>query len=316
MGGALLVAAPVVSGGLYLLAERRHTEVEIEGWPFVAVLVLATAILVAGMAWVHRFIRVHAADFFSLSETSAEAAREKGTGLVDSIFRPHFMTAVGLVYGTAMGAVPFYFSFWADAPGLRGHLSLFLFTVNVPTGIAVTGIVLLLLALVRGQRHIRVTAWNRHNASTRFVDGVRTRIALLAGVYVSLSVSSVPLSRLPLSDPLVIGYWIFAVVLILGAFAIPGFIIRARVEDARIEALKDVDQKLQTSFRNLLEAERVPEEDFHSFTRLEKIRERVEGVAAPVVNWSTVRAGLAVVGAQALPILIAWFSELLEFLKP
>lgn len=111
MGGALLVAAPVVSGGLYLLAERRHPGTETEGWPFVAVLVLATAILVAGMAWVRRFIEEHAADFFILTETSVEAAREKGAGLVDSIFRPRFMTAVGLVYGAAMGAVPFHFSF-------------------------------------------------------------------------------------------------------------------------------------------------------------------------------------------------------------
>ena len=311
---SVMVGLPLLSGTLYLLIQIREIGVALDD-VFVGLLLGATYMLVQGMRLTHAYIRRRAPVFFRQMKDRAEAegAVRVADRFVRETFSDKWMALGGGLYGVAIasGAV-FLLGPWPSRPWLRGLLWLFLFSVNYVAGIGFVGLTLLFRSMWRARNHLVVTIWRRSNESTRFVDDLRIRSASLAAAYVGLALTSIGFSVLPMGS-LVTTYALFAATIILAALGVPGLVVRSRLEEARGEAMTKVDVGLQQEFKSLFAASSAPESEQHlkKIDGLLTLREKIESLAPPPVNWRSLRAAMGVAAMTTLPIIV---KQLLAFL--
>jgi hypothetical protein len=198
---------------------------------------------------------------------------------------------------------------WPDHVALAALLWLFLFSTNYVAGMGFVGLTLLFHCLWDARNHLVVTIWRRSNESTEFVDDLRIRSAGLAAAYVGLSLTSIGFSVLPVGG-LVTTYSLFAATIILAALAVPGMVIRSRLEEARGEAMTKIDRELQDEFKSLFDPS-TADSDQHlkKIDGLLTLREKIESLAPPLLTGRSFRAALGVIVMTMLPIFV---EELLK----
>lgn len=303
-----LVGVPVLLGAVYM---------GLRGWilgpsgmagGFVGLLLGATLLLVGGMRGMKGYVEAAVLPFLHHARPgqSPEQLRRDAETFVSRIFDERRMTWAGIAYGTLVAAAPIRFGLGPSELPLRVALVLFLFSVNFVAGVGLYGLARFVLKVWRLRELVRVTIWDRRNRSTEFIDGVRVRTALLVSAYTALSFSAVVVSDIPVDDVWVIGYFLFAVSLVLGAFAIPGLFIRRRIEEEKLTALGAIDVELDAEFDRALERARRPEGpvDLSRIEELLAFRGKVEGIGVWPVGWRSVQTGIGVVLMSALPILV------------
>lgn len=305
-GALALIGLPVLIGTVYLLVQITVFG-EARDEVFVGLLLGATYLLVQGMRLMNAYVRRRAPVFFRQMKDRAEAesAVRAAERFVRVPFSDKWMAVGGALYGvTIASAGVFLLRPWSEHVALQALLWLFLFATNYVAGMGFVGLTLLFRSLWEARNHLVVTIWRRSNESTEFVDDLRIRSAGLAAAYVGLSLTSIGFSVLPVGG-LVTTYSLFAATIILAALAVPGMVIRSRLEEARGEAMTKIDRELQDEFKSLFDPSTADsEQHLKKIDGLLTIREKIESLAPPVLTGRSFRAALGVIVMTTLPIFV------------
>ncbi|GEM_PF-5097739 len=297
-----IFALTLLLGLTYVILQWLATGTVADAW-FVGLLLGATALLLQGMRGIHTLARREASELF----TTAPSPRENGLRFVNHIFDSKLMALSGVLYGMAVAVAVACLPVWPGQAVLHGLVVAFVFVVNVSTGAGVCGIVRFFQAIWNFRNSLHVNLWQRRTKSTHFIDRLRTRIAMIAAFYVAMAQSSVLVSVIPF-EGIVSVYAGFAAVMILAGFAMPGILVRSRLQAVKAEALLRLDAEVDGEFTRTLNAvtdiDRVPNLD--RIKALLEFRDRVEQRSVWPFGWKSLRTAASVVLVTYLPVVLTW----------
>lgn len=307
----LLSGSPLVVGTTYLLVERARIGDAPDRW-FVWLLLIATCLLLIGLSLMKAYVERRGPGFFDKTKypDAAVDAKTEVARFIRATFSDRWMLIGGLTYGLLVASGVTFMLYPRGGDRLLAVLLwLFLFVVNYVAGMGFTGLILLFRSLWQHKDRLVVTIWRRSNESTRFVDDIRVRSATLAAAYVGLSLTSVKYSELDW-NVLVVAYSVFATVVILVALIVPDMVIRSRLEAARGEAMVKLEHELKTDFSTLLSGSSLEssQELLKKIDAMLTLRDRIEGLAPPLMGWRTMGTALGVIVMPMLPVV---FDKLL-----
>lgn len=237
----LLFSSTLVVGLAYVMVQWIRLGAVADKW-FVALLLVATAFLIERIRHVYQASRVKAPAFFLGQGTTEEAtsARAKSQEFLNRIFDSGTMTAAGLIYGSCVAGAVAGLRVWPQDSVIRWMLVAFLFVVNVSTGAGMYGMIRFFVEFYKVRDLIHVDLWQRHTASATFINWFRTQIAWLATIYVMLAQFSILLSVIPVGT-MITGYAIFASLVIVSGFVLPGILMSQRLRSHKKKALEKLD---------------------------------------------------------------------------
>lgn len=306
-----LILLTAIAGIVYTLFEYLSTDVITDGI-FTSMLIGATMILVYGMNSLYRFIRNSSMNFFIYvaSTSPAEDTFARFNQLCNSVLHTRNMSLTGFVYGCVIGSAPFLLGVWNDNMLLKILLTVFMFFVNYCTGLAFYSLIAFFLNAVRLGKLVKVDLWHPGNPSTDFLLNSTRQIAVLASVYISLCLSSVAFSRLPISE-LVILYAIFAGLIFLATIFIPIYPIVQKMSEAKAKALSDIQENLQGAFQHILNGmkENQSLDEIPKLEKLIQLRDKVESVQVWPFRLKSIGAALSVIFFSSIPVILQVFLE-------
>lgn len=304
--GAFLVSATLLTGIAYILAEWRLTGTVTDAI-FVSLLVAATASLMIGMRTLAAHLEARGIAFFAFTMRIEDVAggHDGFRRLWRSVFNPRRMTLAGVAYGLAVSGSPFLLDAWPESLALRVMVAIFLFTVNYATGVAFYALITFFVESIRLGPLVKVDLWHRENPSTTFFTQAARQIALLASVYVSLSLCSIIFSPLPLGG-VVYGYSAFAALTIIATLIVP--IIPVGREQGRVkqEALLEIDLQIQAEYRQMMHAMKASGQPT-SFDKLERIlalRQKVESIETWPFKLKSILTSVGVAVISSVPVVV------------
>jgi hypothetical protein len=296
----------IAAGVVYVLLQWR-TRTSIADSVFVSMLIAATMILMLGLRQLRQYMVNKGLDFYSfaLQSTDPNAAIREHDRLCAAVFANRWMTLSGGVYGSLLGAAPFVLAVWPNASALRVSLSAFLFVVNFATGVAFYGLLVFFRHAILMGRLLKVDLWQVDNHSTRFLLGATRRLSVLASVYVSICLSSILFSVLPV-DAFVVAYSCFAGAIILASVLIPSLPIAAKLRETKRRSLEEIDRQLHDLFYSALEEMRRTRGhvDLTHIESLLHMRDRIENVPTWPFRLKSVTASLSVLLLSSIPVIL------------
>lgn len=309
----ILSLLTLTSGIIYLIFQWSTTG-ELEDTYFVSMLIGATLILLLGIRYLGDFLLNKGKDFydFILSTDDPQQVYKEYNEFFLKVMNFRNMTLVGLFYGLAIGTAPFSLGVWSDNFLLRVLLSVFLFFVNFVTGISFYSLISFFYNSVRLGKMIRVDLWQIENPSTIFLLGATRRIAILASIYIAISLTSVLFSKLPI-DSLVILYSIFSGCVILSSLVVPSYPIMQKLKRAKIKNLMEIDKKLNEIFYKAIDDIKNEEKtvDLEKFDTLLQLRWSISNISIFPFRAKSISAGISVTVLSSLPIFVQVLLEVL-----
>jgi len=217
---------------------------------FVSLLVAGTLVLVLGMRRVIGYLGSREPGFVAdvLETGSEEASRAVFQLTRERLANHRWLAAAAAGYGLAVGSAPWLLSAWQGQGVLRLLLAAFLTAVNAVTGVAVYSLVVYLIHVRKLGELARIDVWHFETPSAALVVGITQRVTILAAVYVSLSLSSVLFSVLPLGGVMA-GYSAFAGIAILACLVIPPMPLIRNAKRRRREELDALNRQLPALYR-------------------------------------------------------------------
>lgn len=318
----LLISFPLMLGSLYviLIAVLNTSKVESESF-FVALLVAATMILVIGLSGLRRFFiqKGLKLTIFLKPSTKIDSSYNVFKQISDNIFRFKYMTIVGFIYAFSISSGVFIINPWSNQTIFRLILSLFLFSVNFPTGIAFYSLLAFFVQSNKLGKLVNINLWQVENPLIHFFFGIARRISLLVSIYSCISVCSILLSpkfrsflfnesarwseyaRIP-----VIAYCVFIFVMVILAIVIPPLPVVQKLREAKAEALVGLNKRLHLAFYSNLGDTATTNEniDFEKVKTLLELREKVENINIWPFRVKSVLTGLTVLFFSSVPIIL------------
>lgn len=305
-GSILLITITFSTGVLYVILQwfRQNS---VQDSIFVSMLIAATMILVFGIVKLNKYIIKKGLNFcvFLLSQSNSDKVYKHYDNLCKSVINYRRMTIAGLVYGIAIGTAPFILEVWNSDLVLKIVLSFFMFSVNFVTGIAFYGLITFFSHSIKMGSMVNVNLWQLNNPSTDFFLGATRHIAVLASIYVSLCLTSILFSLLPVGG-FIIAYSIFAASMIIASLIIPLLPVVRKLKDAKNTALFEIDKQLHLSFYKYLDETKSTKSDvdFEKVKTLLELREKVEGINIWPFHMKFIMAGISVFFFSSVPIIL------------
>ncbi len=280
---------------------------------FVSILLGATFLLLVGLHGVRGYLVRRGLDFylFVFSTTDPAQAYERHHQLLCSVIHPRRMILSGSVYGLMVGTAPWLLQTWPESPTLLILLSLFLFFVNFATGMAFYALLMFFRHAVEMGRMLHIDLWQISNPSTSFLLGSSRRITLLASLYISMCLSSILFSVLPVGG-LVVIYSIFAGIILLASLIIPPLPVAQKLRDAKAQVLYDLDQQLNQVFYGTLEKLKKGDRqsvDMAEFEALLQLREKIAGLNILPFKSKSITAGASIIFFSLIPVLLQFVLQ-------
>lgn len=295
----------IITGVIYIFFQWNITNIIVDSL-FVSMLLGATMILLLGMRIIQNYIINRGLHFymFTMPKEEPDVGYKKYIQLCKSVFNFKKMTFVGVIYGCLVGSVPFILDIWEENMDLKILLTLFMFFVNFVTGIGFYGLTAFFYHSIKMGRLVKVDLWQVENPSTNFLLGASRRIALIASLYISICISSIIFSKIPIGN-LVIGYSIFSAIIILSCLIIPSYPIAQRMREQKIIAIQDIGEQLQQCYYETLELVKSGSEvNFNKFEHLLQIREKIDSINSWPFKIKSLTAGLYVVFFSSIPLIL------------
>ena len=312
---ALLLFLTAASGITYLAVQWDKTGTASD-WPFVALLIGATAFLLLGMRLIHKDIerRIYGFYEFALGGGNPDGVRQHAEAYHRGIFRAGPMTISGIIYGLLVASALYLMEVWHDRALIKVLLFAFLFIVNFVTGIGFYGLIKFFFRLRMLAGYVKVDLWQRINPTTLFFMRIKRKAALLAIVYVSICVFSIFFSELQ-KEFLSQGYEVFAGILVILVFLIPELPLRKKVAEAKRRCLSVINAELDGEFCSAQNGSAVPVRTFDA-GRVEKLmalREKVRRLSIWPFGLQTLRTAFSVVLVTLLPMILEYLLKTFIF---
>jgi hypothetical protein len=306
LAGVLLVAATFTTGVIYIVLEWVRQK-DVSDSIFISMLIAATIILVFGITRLSKYILNKGLNYciFLLSKSSSDKGYELYDKLCTSVLNLRLMTISGILYGIAIGSVPFVLNLWSGDIVLKISLSTFMFCVNFVTGVAFYSLITFFIHSIKMGKLVNVNLWQINNPTTDFFLGATRRISVLASIYICICLSSILFSPIPIGG-LVIAYSCFSGCIIISSLVLPPLPVMQKLKEAKTIALLELDKQLYLSFYKNLE-EKKPSKtnvDFDKVKTLLDLREKIEDINIWPFRVKSAMAGLSVMLFSSVPIIL------------
>lgn len=303
---SILIFLTILSGAIYILLQWHFNKIIYDSI-FVSMLIGASMILIFGLERLSNYIIKKGLNFcvFLLSKTNTKDIYERYETLCKSVLNFRGMTIVGIIYGFTVGSAPFILGVWNSNITLKISLSIFMFFVNFITGIAFYSLITFFLQSFKLGRLVKVNLWQVNNPSTDFFIDATRKISILASIYISISLSSILFSILPISG-LIIGYSVFSGIIIISALFVPSMPVVKKLKEAKISALYEIDKQLYLSFYRSLD-ELKPSKtdiDYEKVKTLLELREKVDNINIWPFRMKSIFAGISVIFFSSVPVIL------------
>lgn len=309
--GLVLIALAVISGAVYVILQWFERAI-VEDAVFVSMLIAATMILVSGLKVLRKYIINKGLDFYSFlfSTHDPEEGYRNYEKLYNTIFNVRSMTITGILYGALIGTSPFILHIWSEEVVLRISLVTFLFFVNFVTGVGFYGLITFFKFAIKMGSMVKVDLWQVDNPSTNFLLGATRRIAILASLYICISISSILFSLLPITG-WVIAYSVFSGSIILAALTIPSYPVIRKLQDAKNKALIDIDHQIHSVFSETLQKMKAGSNnvDLSNFDSLLQLRENIDSINVWPFKIQYIASSLSVILFSSFPMMLQYFLE-------
>ncbi|PWN06358.1 hypothetical protein [Rhodohalobacter mucosus] len=304
------IAPTILTGLIYLILQWFVTQNIVDSI-FVGLLFGSTVILVFGLSSMAKHVTNRGLNFFS-SSMDLEAEKEifgRYQEYCAKILHFPGMMIAGLLYGTAVSLTPFLFDIWPEHFSLKLTLAVFLFAVNFVTGAAVYSLVKYIEQTYKIAPLINIDLWQANSGKTDFLLSMTRKMAVLASVYIALSLTSVLFSLIPINS-IVISYGIFSGMILLSILFITPAPVVQKLKEEKIKMLNDLDDHihdlLPNSYSDLNSGDTIELERMKSLLEL---REKIENLNVWPFKFKSIVATLSVIFFSALPILVRTILE-------
>jgi hypothetical protein len=303
--------ASIVIGLSYTAIQWQKTK-NINDGLFVGLLLGATLLLLRGMRAIYIFFRTNTLSFFAFAfeKKNYEEIPMVSERYCHEIFHTVFMSISGICYGLIIASAVFVMDIWKQFSLLRALLFLFLFIINFATGIAFYGMLKFFISSWKLSAYVKVDLWQRENPTTSFFMNMKKKLALLATVYITMSITSIFFSKLH-SNFLSLGYSVFAGIIIILVFVLPEIPIRKKLLVAKRKALLTVNNQLQSEFQHAL-GEAKSENGSIDLAKIEKLillKEKIEKVSVWPFGTQTASTVFSVIAITILPIILEFILK-------
>lgn len=305
-----VAGAALLAGLVYLVIEFKRTGVIVDSL-FVSMLVGATVLLLFGMRSIMSYVERRGVDFYTFVLASADPkeAYLRHIDLCLTISSPARMTVCGAIYGVVVGSAPYILNVWPGQSPLRMALALFLFCVNFVTGVAFYSLLRFFIFSTKMGTQVRVDLWQTSDPSTDFLTDAARRIALLSSAYVSLCLSSILFSVLPLHR-LVVAYSAFSALVLTLSIIIPSVPLANRLRASKTAAVRELDERIQIAFLEVTAAKSDGIDS--SLARLQSLlglRDKVDGLNSWPFKVKSAMSAISVLLFSAIPVVLQVFLE-------
>ncbi len=153
-----------------------------------------------------------------------------------------------------------------------------------------------------------IDLWQINNPSTDFFLGATRRIGLLPSIYISICISSILFSVLPVTG-LVIVYSCFAGLIIISSILIPPLPVVLNLGKAKAGAIFEIDKQIHLVFYSTLDIDRSerPAVDYEKVKTLLDLREKIEAISTWPFQTQSILAALSVILFSAIPVILERF---------
>ncbi len=306
--GRILISLNVLIGSLYILIQWVKGETVFDGI-FVSILIMATMILIEGIRNVFRYSLHHGLDFFSCIKS--KQPQVDFADFIDSVYHTRRMTLVGVLYGMLLGLSPLILGVWGQDAILASVLSTFLFSINFVTGVAFYSLVNFFIFSLKMGKQIEVDLWQRENPATAFLFGIGKRISILSSIYITLCISSITFSIMPVGA-FTIAYSIFACCVIISCLIIPLLPIIQKLQAVKRKALIDINNKLQIEFQRIFTNPTTDDSyDLKKIESLLLLHDRIESIHILPYRMKVIRSVVSILLVSSIPALLELYLEYL-----
>ena len=159
-------------------------------------------------------------------------------------------------------------------------------------------------------RKIDLHLWELESPDTAFLFVATRKVAILSASYVSICISSILFSVLPVTG-LVFVYVGFTAVVVLASFVVPSHAVAARMKVKKTRALQEVNRRAEEEYERVLgqlkDVEAVP--DLRRLEALLTLRERIIHLGVWPFRLEGIQAGASLLALSSLPLVLQWILE-------
>lgn len=306
IGFYALLTPVIISGIIYVIVQWLLTGLIADSF-FVGLLFGASFVLVYGIYLLGNHMVQKSPAFFlsALSDERKKQAAEIHHEFTGIIFETRLMILFGVIYGLLVGATPFVLELWKESLLLRINLSVFLFFVNFITGAAIYSLVRFIEKMHKITPAIHIDLWQSNSDKTDFLLGMTRKMAVLASIYISLSMLSLTFSIFPM-NALVLGYAVFAGMVFLAVLFLSPAPIVSKLKKAKMSALSELDARIYELFSTASDSPKQLDnsDDLIKLRNLFELREKIESMNTWPFKTKSLIAALYIAFFSSLPVLI------------
>ncbi|SEQ03399.1 hypothetical protein SAMN05421824_0979 [Hyunsoonleella jejuensis] len=295
----------ILSGSVYTVSQYLINN-EIIDSIFVGLLLGGTFVLILGISSIKKFMSNNASSF---AEELNDFDKDYLKSLFVKVFNNPFWIYVAIIYGVMVGITPFIFGLWDENFILKFQLSVFLFIVNFLTGASLFALSMLFVLLYKASKKINAKIYDRTNIAVKFVVTLSQMASVIASFYVAFSIGSIYFSQIPYNT-LVIGYSLFAALIILLAYIIPMIPIRNKIQHQKRDLKDEIAQLLQIEIDGLLNKAKMDKViDTSKYNSLLEINSKISGIPTLPIGIKAIWNALGIIAVTTLPIIIQLVLE-------
>ncbi len=295
----------IATGAVYTVTQTLSIGKVVDAL-FVSMLIFASIVLLCAIRSLSERLAYSGIKYYGMitDQAGIGQARKHFDTLVARLTDSRWQAVCGVGYGLIVSAVV-YSLVWPDHVLLRILLALFIWSINYVTGVAFYCMIVFLYMSKRMALVIPVSLWMPNTPPVRFLTSTTRTIGILTSVYVSICISSILFSVIPIQS-LVITYAIFSSICILCSIAIPAVSIASRRAESKMETIDELDERILAEYERIsgIQSQSIPSAEFESLQHLLQLRDRVAKAPCWPFKLGAITTGLVVVLVSSVPVII------------
>lgn len=225
---------------------------------------------------------------------------------IKQIFDKRLYDLGSILYAIVFGLVVFLFVSKESDIQIKSCLSIYLMCANIPTGLAIIRLILLMLYTNKWTNQLVITYENDMNTEINFIFNNRDFITINAIFYVSVCLTSVLFSEFYLGSIYIV-YTVFAIIMVVMVYYIQTINIKNRRDEAIKNVKKDIEKLIkQEVIKNINDAGYCSSDKIKVYNEiLETFNNR------RILDLGSIASIIFSIVIAIIPVLIQWILKLL-----
>lgn len=223
----------------------------------------------------------------------------------ESIFLKKENDCFSALFALIFCFVMWQFHVWEQVRIVKSVFIMFLFTANIPTGLAIIRLLKYFYHSVKWIRKIDFGLGIGDNFQARFVRKIRGKVLFTAATYCTVSLISIFFTEIEL-NMIVALYSIFAVILILLSLTVTDLMIETRRKESYYEALDKINGNISVILQSVIAH---PEEELDDLQKMIEIKDLLNKEREIKFDFSKLVSGAGLVLITVLPIMLQYLME-------